>query len=312
MCYAKPGPRCASSIMGTMARADEKISALEEEREGIINSISDFYRTSIPASERRAKVAKLESRLEVIDAEQRTEEGILRYAQREYWETSRGQSELESSILTLELEGRFREAEAVSKQKEAAADRREARMAAYHRKYDNKKAPKSSHDNEPRGAAPKNEPKPVEEAAAFDPKRVDNEVTVEGQKFYRRRDGVYPDTPYAIRIQANRELSPDEVKRLAGLTGYAYRSTVAGERLGDPVQDQPNSFVVYADITKSARDDLGLALSDFEDQLPDITREGTPVRTTDRKGPGTKGTRLVDGLGDDLDVEIYYDSVYQR
>ena len=49
----------------------------------------------------------------------------------------------------------------------------------------------------------------------------------------------------------------------------------------------------------------------FQKKLEEFVNEGTPVRKTDQSGPGTKGTRLVDGIGDDdLQWELYADHVY--
>ena len=145
----------------------------------------------------------------------------------------------------------------------------------------------------------------VQGGAVFD------SVSVDDQVFHRRRDTVFPGEPYAIRLQANRPLTDDEARHVAGAMGYAYRATVAGEPLGMPQRDTPYSFVVSADTTKSARDDLGVALEAFEDMLPTMIDEGSSVRKTDRAGAGTKGTRLVEGMHDpDLAFEVYYDDVY--
>ncbi len=115
-----------------------------------------------------------------------------------------------------------------------------------------------------------------------------------------------------MRIQANRALTEDEKSRFAGLTGYAYRATISGESLGYPDSDSPYSFVVSSDMTKSSRDDLGVGLEEFEDQLPRMIQEGSPVRKTNRAGAGTAGTRLVEGFNDPtLTFEIYYDAVWE-
>ena len=47
------------------------------------------------------------------------------------------------------------------------------------------------------------------------------------------------------------------------------------------------------DLTKSPSDDVGIAL----DELPDHLVNGSRIRTTDKAGPGTKGTRAVEGIG---------------
>jgi len=157
----------------------------------------------------------------------------------------------------------------------------------------------------PDGAAVPVEHPAVQGGAVFD------SVSVDDQVFHRRQDKVYPGEPYAIRLQANRPLTDDEAQQVAGAMGYAYRATVAGEPLGMPERDTPYSFVVGADTTKSARDDLGMALEEFEDTLPTMISEGSPVRKTDRAGAGTKGTRLVEGMHEPgLTFEVYYDSVY--
>lgn len=131
-----------------------------------------------------------------------------------------------------------------------------------------------------------------------------------GTVFHRRRPGTYPGTPYAMRFQANRPLSDDEKNQFAGLAGYAYRKTVAGESLGFPDSDSPYSFIVDADTTKSRRDDLGQAMGDFEEALPGLIQEGSDIRTTNRSGP--IGSRLIEGFNDpDLKFEVYYDDVWE-
>ncbi len=157
----------------------------------------------------------------------------------------------------------------------------------------------------PDGAAVPVEHPAVQGGAVFDSVSVDDRV------FHRRRDKVYPGEPYAIRLQANRPLTDDEARHVAGAMGYAYRATVAGDPLGMPERDTPYSFVVSADTTKSARDDLGMALEAFEDMMPTMIDEGSSVRKTDRAGAGTKGTRLVEGMHEpDLAFEVYYDDVF--
>lgn len=318
MCYAKPGPRCAAHVNKTMAKANEKINYLTEEKEAILNEVARRYFNKKVTAGNSSDLAdlskdKLDLRMEVLDAEQKAAEAELRYAQEEYLETPQGAAELEDSINRLREEGRDAEANVAQRRWDKAAIRRGMKMNAYRKKYGGKKDPEEDREQEfLRRRYVETRGKEQSDTESFDVNEVKDQVTYEGRTFYRSRPGQYPGTPYAIRIQANRELSFEEAQRLAGLTGYAYRSTVAGERLSNPELDSPNSFIVAADTTKSARDDLGMALADFEDSLPSLTKEGTPVRKTDRKGPGTKGTRLVDGLGDDLEIEIYYDNAYDE
>jgi hypothetical protein len=155
----------------------------------------------------------------------------------------------------------------------------------------------------------------VQSGYVFDTVAVVDQYEINGDwhnsttQFHRRRPGVFGGTPYEMRIQANRPLSDDEMGKMAGLMGYAYRATIAGEPIGGPMRDSPYSFVVSSDMTKSSRDDLGMGLEDFEDILPAMFEHGSPIRKTDRAGAGTKGTRLFEGFGSDLAFEIYYDDV---
>ena len=115
-------------------------------------------------------------------------------------------------------------------------------------------------------------------------------VDVDGTVFHRRREGTYPDAPYAVRIQASRPLTDQEMQRMAQLVGYQYAAEVRGEPFSDPLRDSPFSFVIAADTTKARSDDLGAALERFEAGLDHIVQAGSPVRTTNRAGEGTKGT----------------------
>lgn len=139
------------------------------------------------------------------------------------------------------------------------------------------------------------------------PLHVDDVVTVEGYgTFHRVRPGVDGDQPYQVRVQVDVELTDEEAHQLAGLVGYAWSRT-GGERLGNPVRDAPNSIILYTDSTKGR---AYRHLADrFEPDLEDTVIGGSPVRRTDRSGPGTAGTRLVEGLGNVGSVELYYDSV---
>ncbi|HZO89489.1 MAG TPA: hypothetical protein VFB38_14270 [Chthonomonadaceae bacterium] len=107
---------------------------------------------------------------------------------------------------------------------------------------------------------------------------------------------------YAVRVVCDRRLDAEEVSRLSGCLGYALRCTLAGEDLTDPtvfsLSDGATTFTVLDfgyDATKSRRSD-----PDFQGAF-DLAREmivsGTPIRTTNRAGWGTRGTRLVDGIG---------------
>ena len=106
-----------------------------------------------------------------------------------------------------------------------------------------------------------------------------------------------------IRVVADRLLSADEARRLSGCLGYALRQTICGEDVSDPTithlrgDDGTGTTVLeYGyNSTKSRRDD-----PDFDQTFSLATqyvREGSPIRRTDRAGWGTRGTRLVEGIG---------------
>ena len=143
-----------------------------------------------------------------------------------------------------------------------------------------------------------------DELDVIDPEYPNSPIT-----FYRRKDGVSGLEPDHIRIQANRKLNDEDVKTMASLLGYKYSTTVAGERLGWPKRDTPYSFVVFADMSKTRRDDLGEAMGELEKEFPESLDGGSPILKRGSKGK-VAGERAIDGFGEkDLRVEIYYDSV---
>ena len=97
-------------------------------------------------------------------------------------------------------------------------------------------------------------------------------VDVDGTVFHRRREGTYPDAPYAMRIQASRPLTDQEMQRMAQLVGYQYAAEVRGGRFPAPLRASPFSFVIETDTTKTRSDDLGAALERFEAGLDDIVQ----------------------------------------
>jgi|SRR5579862_2350732 len=99
--------------------------------------------------------------------------------------------------------------------------------------------------------------------------------------------------------------SQDEISRISGCLGYAL-SQLAGESLSEPTVISNNGhFVVleyFWDSTKSRRDDPDFNIT-FNDALEYIEL-GTPFRRTNRMGPGTKGTQLVQGI-DSCWIDIF-------
>jgi hypothetical protein len=103
-----------------------------------------------------------------------------------------------------------------------------------------------------------------------------------------------------IRAVFDRELTVYEVLKVAGALGYALREHVVGEelslpRVAIPVEDGTTVLEFEYDSAKSRRSERHDA--DAFDAASQYVIEGTPVRKTDRRGPGTQGTRLVNGIG---------------
>lgn len=100
-----------------------------------------------------------------------------------------------------------------------------------------------------------------------------------------------------VRVEVNRILDDEDLQRAAGCVGYAFAKNLRGESLGEPEnitrQHGVTAFECYYDSTKSRVWNVEDAL----DEAVQFILEGTPIRTTNRSGPGTKGTRLVEGVG---------------
>lgn len=135
---------------------------------------------------------------------------------------------------------------------------------------------------------------------------VEDEVIYNGVKYTKLDEDNVISEPYAIRVQLGKELSEEEAQKVAQLFGYAYAKT-GGERGNEFEQDSPNSIIVYADTTKVSSYER---VDRFIEELPEFLKEGSPVRKTDKAGPGTKGTRLLEGFDDLGYVELYADNTY--
>jgi hypothetical protein len=79
---------------------------------------------------------------------------------------------------------------------------------------------------------------------------------------------------------------PQDVEYVNGILRYFFQGEFAGE-YWETQGHEGRLFVPYTDSTKSARDDIGDALP----ELWAILEMGTPVRKTNKAGPGTAGTR---------------------
>jgi hypothetical protein len=93
---------------------------------------------------------------------------------------------------------------------------------------------------------------------------------------------------------------PCHIDQATSLARYFLEGPFAGECYGvkspDAVDGWGQLFIISSDSTKSRHDDWTDSIGDLWRML----REGSPVRKTDRSGPGTKDTRAVEGLRCDL------------
>jgi len=153
-------------------------------------------------------------------------------------------------------------------------------------------------------------------ASSDDPRVMNGEVidrVAVGDVLYSRsRDGVTPGEFRSVRLQINRPLREGEDDRIASMVGYAFKLTLRPRYGGVEVieTDTPYSVILDADTAYAGTSHMEYALSKFEGELATIIQEGSPVRKTDKAGPGTKDTRAVNGFNDEsLSFEVYYDKV---
>jgi hypothetical protein len=113
-----------------------------------------------------------------------------------------------------------------------------------------------------------------------------------------RRPWTYAESPYFGDRDIYETILCTERVHTAGhideLTRYFFEGEFAGEHLGteECYGSKGRLFILDTDFTKSRRDDWG----DVLPRLWNIMREGSPVRKTNQAGPGTKGTRKVEGV----------------
>jgi hypothetical protein len=102
-----------------------------------------------------------------------------------------------------------------------------------------------------------------------------------------------------LAVRVGRTLTAAEVEQVSGCIGYALRIHVAGEDLSEPeavIRCGGETLITYFyDTTKAQR-----SSPDPETALrvaAQLIVEGTPVRSSNRAGPNTRGTRLIQGIG---------------
>jgi hypothetical protein len=108
---------------------------------------------------------------------------------------------------------------------------------------------------------------------------------------------------FQIRAAFDRVLTTEQSQQASGAIGYALREVLHGDRLSEP------RMMVFASPSGSLYTvleydyDSNTIISSQPDPPRAFERasqyivEGSPLRLTDRSGPGTAGTRLVQGIG---------------
>lgn len=119
-------------------------------------------------------------------------------------------------------------------------------------------------------------------------------VTADGEPFWLAHEHVLPDAPTRMRVQIDRLANEDEMIHIRDLLAYRYTQTVGSGR--DPIGniDPDTAFSFIVDVDSSARWE---SAPRFLDGIDRILSEGSPVRSTDKAGPGTSGTRAIEGFG---------------
>lgn len=118
-----------------------------------------------------------------------------------------------------------------------------------------------------------------------------------------RAKGALEEPFTQLRAVCDRSLSTEEAERFTGCLGYALKATLAGDELGEPAVCCPTAggqivftvleFVWDSQSSTRGEPDYSLAFTKAREYI----FAGTPLRTTDREGKGTKDTRLVEGIG---------------
>lgn len=117
----------------------------------------------------------------------------------------------------------------------------------------------------------------------------------------------------AIRVVADVRLDAVNIMRLAGCLGYALKATLVGDELGEPsasyAQTKEDTGVMFtliefaydASSTARTRPDVRRAFEVARDTI----LNGSPIRTTDREGAGTRNTRLAEGITAPANLTFY-------
>lgn len=140
------------------------------------------------------------------------------------------------------------------------------------------------------------------------------------QKAWKPVDGTVPLVCdfAAIRAVCDRKLSEREAANLSGGLGYALRATIVTweKALSEPHVSFAGSETAGGDgpcftLLEWAYDARQTIRTEpdpkgaFETAREYLKDGGSPIRATDREGPGTKGTRLTQGLDAPANVSFF-------
>lgn len=124
-------------------------------------------------------------------------------------------------------------------------------------------------------------------------------VTKETGEEYAPLDEIVSDVYSVAFYVADPDADDNQVD---GMTKYYFEGPFGAEYLYYHVYPAPSGkyYILSIDFTKSQSDDWGHAIynRDGIGSVFDFYREGSPIRKTNKAGPGTKDTRKYEGFGD--------------
>lgn len=117
----------------------------------------------------------------------------------------------------------------------------------------------------------------------------------------------------AIRVVVDKRLVEDDVQRLAKCLGYGLKATLVGEELGEPsasyTAGEEDDGLVFTLVEFSYNASSTIRTKPDGKRAFEVARDtilkGSPIRTTDREGPGTMNTRLAEGISVSANLTFY-------
>lgn len=107
----------------------------------------------------------------------------------------------------------------------------------------------------------------------------------------------------ALRFEANRNLSTDEIQHLMQILGFVWKVTVRGDKLNTFEPDGPNAVVVYVELASSQSRSRFDRFDEFVAGVNDYIADGSTVKKD--------GSQLVGGM-EDVTVTVWADKVTQE